>query len=216
MLNKYWRLGIFGGVCVALVITTLILTRPQPVAATLPIVENAQAEAAPQQQLAGSYLWNYSAKFVCGSNAATAAGVVGEPPVKPGNYATEINIHNYVYKEVTIRKKLILLVDKGQVIGREPNAVGPITRTAVTMGPDYAMMDDCNALWALASPTTPPSTPMALMIGYLVIISPVDLDVDVVYTAEVPGTQGVAPTSISIDVERVPGKRLFIPVGALP
>ena len=53
----------------------------------------------------------------------------------------------------------------------------------------------------------------AMTIGYLVIQSPMELDIDAVYTAEVPGgpdSQGLIspPTGISIDVERVPGKRV--------
>ena len=57
---------------------------------------------------------------------------------------------------------------------------------------------------------------MPVFIGYLVILSPLELDVDVVYTANAPGDLAVAPTGVSIDVERVTGKRVFIPTGALP
>jgi hypothetical protein len=38
----------------------------------------------------------------------------------------------------------------------------------------------------------------------------------VVYTANAPGDLATAPTGISIDVERVTGKRVFRPTGALP
>ena len=60
---------------------------------------------------------------------------------------------------------------------------------------------------------------LVLTIGYLVLLSPVDLDVDAVYTAEVgesvAGAAFERPTGISIDVERVPGKRVFVPAGFL-
>jgi hypothetical protein len=57
---------------------------------------------------------------------------------------------------------------------------------------------------------------MPLMIGYLVILSPLDLDVDAVYTAEVPGAAGTTPTGISIDVNRITGKRIYVPAGTFP
>jgi hypothetical protein len=78
------------------------------------------------------------------------------------------------------------------------------------------MMDDCNNLWAIIYPSVPLPSPMPVFIGYLVILSPLELDVDVVYTANAPGDLAVAPTGVSIDVERVTGKRVFIPTGALP
>jgi hypothetical protein len=84
--------------------------------------------------------------------------------------------------------------------------------------PDSATLDDCNALWKMAGGVPAAANP-PLTIGYLVLISPVDLDVDAVYTAEVgqsvAGAQFEQPTGISIDVERVPGKRVFVPAGFL-
>ncbi len=38
----------------------------------------------------------------------------------------------------------------------------------------------------------------------------------VVYTSNAPGDLATPPTGISIDVERVTGKRVFVPFGALP
>lgn len=179
--------------------------------------------ALPSGQVIGNpgYFWNYSAKFVCGVQRLPQPGALnqGEPTVKPGNYATEINFHNYNYKTIVVRKKIILLVDNGVAIGREPplgQPQGPKNIQIVDLQPDYAAMDDCNALWKLAYPTTPLPTVMPLTIGYLVLISPLDLDVDTVFTAEVPGEINPAvgtgqPTGIAIDVLRVPGKRVYVP-----
>lgn len=177
--------------------------------------------AAPEQVVAkGAYVWNYSVKFVCGlqtsGDAATGGQIIGEPPVKPGNYATEINIHNYNYREVKVRKKLLLLVKNGSVVAREPDVArpDPANYTSVVLGPDFATMDDCNGIWKLAgaSPTAP-NPPIT--IGFLVILSPIDLDVDAVYTAavsnKVPGANIDQAAGISIDVERVTGKRVFVP-----
>ena len=145
---------------------------------------------------------------------------MGEPVVKPGNYATSINIHNYNYREVSIRKKVLLLVKDTQAVGREPNSVKPSAFDGIVLGPDYATMDDCNHIWQLLNPNAALPAVMPLMEGYLVILSPLDLDVDAVYTAEVPGRLDTAavkdPTGISIDVSRVQGKRVIVPAGALP
>ena len=164
------------------------------------------------------YMWNYSAKFVCGFQDIPQAGVAsGEPPVKPANYATEINIHNYNYKGIVIRKKVVLVVEQGNVIGREPAQQGPRTIVQPDIGPDNVMMDDCNAIWTmLYTQTLPLPSVMPLMIGYLVVISPLDLDIDAVYTAAQPGranasVPGGGLTGIAIDVVRVLGKRVFVP-----
>jgi hypothetical protein len=62
-----------------------------------------------------------------------------------------------------------------------------------------------------------PAFPPPLIIGYLVILSRTELDVDAVYTAAAPGasTDGapVPSNGISIDVERVTGKRVYVPAG---
>ena len=51
--------------------------------------------------------WSYAAKFVCGySPIPTSLGSVPkEPPVKKGNYATVVNIHNTAARDVTIHEK---------------------------------------------------------------------------------------------------------------
>jgi hypothetical protein len=175
----------------------------------------------PQAQTAvnGQYLWSYAAKFVCGYQRTATPGqpAPGEPIVKPGNYATELNIHNPAYKEVLLRKKFLVLVNAQQQVAiREPQQTRPVTVTKMTLGPDYAMMDDCNNLWTITYPGVTLPSPMPVFIGYLVILSPLELDVDAVYTANAPGELAAAPTGVSIDVERVTGKRVFVPAGALP
>ena len=167
--------------------------------------------------------YSFGVKFVCVYQPRVD---LGEPPVKPGNYATEINIHNFTYRQpsaagttslVGIRKKVLVLVDKGQVIGREPKQVAPRALDTIYLQNDGATMDDCNRIWQLLNPNTAlPPSPMPLMIGYLVLISRFDLDVDAVYTAEVPGLNSQVPTGISQDVVRVAGKRVAIPNTLFP
>lgn len=172
----------------------------------------------PQEQIAvnGQYLWSYAAKFVCGQQAPLNQGATGEPVVKPGNYATDINIHNPGYRSAPLRKKFLILAENGQAIAAEPLSVRPRRIITMTLGADMATMDDCNTLWKYIYPTGIPGGGRPLTVGYLVILSPVDLDVDVVYTAGAPGDVFTPQQSLSIDVERVTGKRIFVPAGALP
>src|SRR6185436_7773076 len=145
----------------------------------------------------------------------------GEPPVKFGNYATEINIvwpEIYLTDPTTtgdrvfIFKHLVVLVDQGRPVGREPNVAPPKAYAdSIQLTTLSATMDDCNRIAELLWGAVP--TPYPLTIGYLVLISPYDLDVDVVYTAEVPAQPTAtdpALTGISIDVEHIVGKQLTI------
>jgi hypothetical protein len=205
-------------VVVFLLLASVFVRQPSASAANDAAPLDAPQDA-PQAQTAvkGQYAWSYAAKFVCGYQRPAAAGQVppGEPILKPGNYASEINIHNPAYKQAPLRKKFLVLV-KGQEAAREPQQVQPTKIMTMTLGPDFATMDDCNNLWTLTYPGVPLPSPMPVFIGYLVILSPLELDVDVVYTADAPGDLTKDPTGISIDVERVTGKRVFVPHGALP
>jgi hypothetical protein len=214
MLRKYLLIGVLLGQVIAiLVLIALFLQRPSGASAAVlaapDLAPPTAPEAAPEAQIgtAGSYMWSFAAKFVCGRQPTVTLGTSGEPVVKPGNYATDINIHNYNYKQTPLRKKFLVLV-KGQLVSSEPKQVGPTVTTTMTLGPDMATMDDCNNLWSTISPT---GGPMPLLIGYLVILSPLDLDVDVVYTAEVPGDLTRPGTGIAEDVVRITGKRVFVP-----
>ena len=99
-----------------------------------------------------------------------------------------------------------------------PFSADPNTCAIATLKNDEATMDDCNAIWRMADAAGVTLIPGTLTIGYLVILTPLDVDIDVVYTAEVPGTPSTqpVPTGISIDVNRVPGKRVFVPANTLP
>jgi len=163
-----------------------------------------------QPARAQAALFQYSAKFVCGLQRVHSPNQPGEPVVKPGNYATEINIHNIQFTQQPAYKSVVLVVRNGEPVGREPNAQPPTPFIGVPMPPRHAMMDDCNQLWEMAFPGgPPPPNPMPLTIGYLSIISLADFDVDAVYTAQAfqPATAETLE-SPSIDVERVLAKRL--------
>lgn len=174
--------------------------------------------------------YSYAVKFVCGfqdSNTGLVLGPngyipFGEPSVKAGNYATEINIYN-PGNDAEVRKKVLLLVDEGRPVGREPKFVEPVAFDEIALPSCSATMDDCNRINELV----PALSPFNLRIGYLVVTSREPLDVTAVYTAELCsdwtitgagrmcstpfGINGVSPFSsaLSIDVEQVDAK--FLP-----
>ena len=167
----------------------------------------------------GLPFWSFAAKFVCGEQLADQAGqpIAGEPAVKPGNYATEINIHNPHYLgPIQIRQKALLLVDRGAPMGRAPATAHPLAFSPLfALSDDGATMMDCNGIWELLNPGTTPPTPMPLMIGYLVIVSPANLDVVGVMTATT-STSNLEPAGIALETVAVEGKRVLIPATAFP
>ena len=217
MFRKLW-IPLLSLGFVVLVVTGFIFARPLTIA-------NASGSPAADQvapnapALAAGYYWSYAAKFVCGyQSPTTAAGgpIAGEPVVKPGSYATEINIQNYNFKLVPLTKRIIVLVEGG-VVRREPLSVGPSGSDAIELQGDFATLDDCNKLWLNTHPQSPVlPTPMPLFVGYLVILSPLDLNVNAVYTVNASGVGITQPTSTTIDVLTVTGKRVFVPTGAIP
>jgi len=167
----------------------------------------------------GRPFWSFAAKFVCGEQPADQAGqpIAGEPAVKPGNYATEINIHNPHYLgPIQIRQKALLLVDRGEPVGRAPATANPAAFSPLFALPDDgATMMDCNGIWALLNPGTTPPASMPLTIGYLVIVSPANLDIVDVMTATT-STSNLEPAGIALETVAVEGKRVLIPSTAFP
>jgi hypothetical protein len=189
------------------------------------------------QAASAKYLYSYAVKFVCGYNptnvglTTNSAGQQiqqGEATVKIGNYATEINIFNFnvdttVPPEAIIGKNVILLVDRGQPVGREPRAVGTIVTDGITLKSQEATMDDCNRIGELLWGPGNIPTPFPLTIGFLVVQSTVELDITAVYTSQVCSNWLASPTrldcldgtgkqqgvSSAIDVHQITGHKLF-------
>lgn len=193
--RRRWPLIGISGVLALVILLATIFTRQQ-------------ADARPLSQSPGQL--SFAAKFVCGyQRPIWQEG--GEPPVKPGNYATEINIYNHNSVAVDVRKSILLLVKDTSVPGREPNYVTVSATDAITLPAGTATMDDCNRIYRLLNPGAAIPTPMPLMIGFLnLTTSGTDLTVKGVYTAGLPGpnTAGNPPTSVMIEVEDVVGKRV--------
>jgi hypothetical protein len=196
MLRLHRRAAQFGLVVILIVLVSGVIWR-----------QTAKAGTAAQPPFGAQ--WSFAVKFVCGLQRPTG-DQAGEPPVKPGNYATEINIHNFTYQTAAavVVKKLLILAGTSAAGApfalREPQLARPRVVARVALPADTATMDDCNAIWKLAG--LPPG---ALTIGYLVLLSSVDLDVDAVYTASVPGLPGTTASGIAEDVVLVTGKRLL-------
>jgi hypothetical protein len=206
------------------------LASPAPEPAPAPGSDDLETDVTldPEAVLAGQ--WVYTVKFVCGFNPVNGEQIPGslsyqgESQVKLGNYATEINIFNPSMLDssvASIRKKLVVLSYNGDAKGREPNQVRGDFVDSIGLQACSATMDDCNRIYRLftgAVPLTPPPP----MIGYWVLYSDRELDVDAVYTAEICSDWLINPTTgfrfmcgsstgnfgagISIDVERVPGR----------
>jgi len=120
----------------------------------------------------------YSVKFVCGLQLPNPNLVPpSEPPVKPGNYATAVNVHNFHNGQtVTIAKKAVIANPEDQ----PPGAISPFRK--VTLGPDQALEIDCpDIVSLLANPLVglPP-----FIKGFVEVISPAPLSVTGVYTAQ--------------------------------
>jgi hypothetical protein len=138
--------------------------------------------------------FTYSVKFVCGVQQDCECACA---PVRPGVYATEINIHNFKCKDAVVEKWLIPTVLAGAPVGREPRVAKRRIGDRIKLPADSATMDDCCRIaeMLLGAPST---APMPLTIGFLEIVSDVELSVTAVYTATDLKSNG-----LSIDVQNV-------------
>ena len=143
--------------------------------------------------------FSYAAKFTCGlvpqnrvpldPRQATAEFPPTELPLKPANYATDINVHNPQFKATVLWKKAVL----SGWIGI-PGAAGGATSEPeqrfdggkyfpVQLPPDGAFSVDCADIVKVLHPPGPSPYP-SFITGFVVINSPVELDVTAVYTSE--------------------------------
>ena len=140
----------------------------------------------------------YSVKFLCGVQDECGCHCVS---VRPGAYATEINIHNYLESEVKIEKHVIPVIFAGAVTGREPRFAVRQASDKIVLPPHSATMDDCCRLnELLLGGTTGSKGPLS--VGFLEIISNQPLNITAVYTVTDPKSG-----SVSMDVEQIQGKR---------
>ena len=148
-------------------------------------------------------LFAYSVKIVCGKQTETNCCCIAG--VRPGLYATEVNIQNLNLVTARVVKFVQPLINSGAVVAREPNITDPAALPkrqveAIILPPLAATMDDC---CRIAECWTPPSGDTALTIAILSIVSQLELSVSAVYTANPLSGDG-----ISIDVEYIPSRLL--------
>jgi hypothetical protein len=147
--------------------------------------------------------FSYGVKFLCGYVKETPPGVVPLTPaatLRPGIYSTEVNILNYHTGAVTIHKYLYPLMRQTEPVGREPRSVGRRGEDAITLPPKSATFDDCFRIHEILH-ESPGDEPLSIY--FLEIVSPVELTVTAVYTAN-----DLRGTSVALDVVQVEGKQL--------
>jgi hypothetical protein len=138
---------------------------------------------------------SYAVKFVCGAQSDCPCACAS---VRPGVYATEINLHNYHGVDVELEKRFVPVVLAGASGGREPRWAGPQATDRITLPPHSASMDDCCRIAELLLGAPAPTS---LTTGFLEITSSHELSVTAVYTVSNPSSGRV-----SIDVQQVQGK----------
>lgn len=156
--------------------------------------------------------WTYTAKFICNvapqnASAAESLGLV------PGEYKTDINVHNHNYTStVSILKKFVVSVPEPTMNNGMVTANNTKFLTT-NLGPDGAFRIDCAEIMALLYNSTAAQRPTK---GWVILTTnstvnlPPMLDVWAEYTAEsfsnnnLPiGTPGVTSTGISMDVQQI-------------
>ena len=137
----------------------------------------------------------YSVKIVCGTvtppRPKPSIPTLRDPaPVVPGLYRTAVNIHNFWETDTAFLQKVAIALPQDQ-------ERGPVTKKIQTkLGPNQAVEVDCYNVVAILEGT--PSAKAEFLKGFVVIESPVELEVTAVYTAEELQENG-----ISIDVEQI-------------
>lgn len=94
----------------------------------------------------------------------------------------------------------------GAAAGREPNFVGRKATDRIVLPAHTATMDDCCRLSELLFGA--PAGALPLTIGFLEIVSPVELSITAVYTATDADSRAV-----SIDVEQIDAKKVPVSRG---
>jgi hypothetical protein len=145
--------------------------------------------------------YSYSVKYVIGRQERNECNT--KLPVQTGNYTTEINIHNYQQKKAVIEKHIVPVIFNGEAIGREPKSSGIVADDKIVLAPYNATMDDTYRLAELLYKNEPPCN-IPLNIGFLHIISNIQLAVTAVYTAGDTKCEQVS----SIEVEEITGKEI--------
>jgi hypothetical protein len=132
----------------------------------------------------------YSVKVLCGRQHGPQCC---EASVRPGTYATEIQLYNASNKPARVRKRVLPLTVAGATVGREPDHGRSQHSDTIVLPPRSATMDDCCRIADLV----PGVASGFLFSGLLEILSSQELVVTAAYTAT--GSSG----RVDIDTLRV-------------
>ena len=169
----------------------------EPTRPTHPLLEKLGAMPAARAEI-----FAYSVKIVCGKQTETNCCCVAG--VRPGVYATEVNIQNLNLLPAPVVKPVLPLINSGAVVAREPNIADPALTRDRRHHTSPAGRDDGRLLpHRGVAAGRAPSGDTGLTIAILTILSLFELSVSAVYTASPLSGDG-----ISIDVEYIPSRRL--------
>ena len=118
----------------------------------------------------------YTVKFICGASEKMPREEC-EAVLGAATYCTEINIFNYNDEKKALIEKFVVPIVAGQFVAREPHIAKMIKGDKITLPPNTATMDDCCRISQMMK------QPGTFKIGYLKIVSTVNLAVTAVYTA---------------------------------
>jgi hypothetical protein len=144
-----------------------------------------------QKRVATTY--QYSAKTLC-----TFFGGFGDA-LAPGRYKTVINIHNPTERKIQITRKFALAIHPEETLS--PFTITPYK--SLTLAPDQAVAYSCLDIANFYCPIDGVCVDFIAIDGFLVVNSPVELDVVAVYTAHPTG--GEVST---LDTETIAGRRM--------
>ena len=140
--------------------------------------------------------FQYAVKVVCGQSAEEHLQAV------KGIYTTAINVHNPGVVRAVFAEKA--------AIARPQELVGPISALRLTqLGPDEAFEITCEPLF--------PDPQTKFFSGFVVILSPVELDITAVYTARpsdgevsTMDIETIAPRKVRLTLTLEPGPQAEI------
>jgi hypothetical protein len=147
---------------------------------------------AQRQQVATRF--QYAAKSLC-----TMADIGFGDAFAPGRYRTVINIHNPTDRKIEIARKFALAIQPGEAAGSF--SITPYK--SLTLEPDQAVAYNCFDISNFFCPIHGVCVDFTAIDGFLVVNSPVELDVVAVYTANPKG--GEVST---LDADPIVGRRL--------
>ena len=141
----------------------------------------------------------YSVKFICGDLSANPnLQLPSEPPVKPGNYATAVNIHNFHQSQkAVILKRAVIANPENQ----PPGQISPFRQVA--LGPSQAFEIDCADIVTLFGSLPAPLPPFIK--GFVELRGQPPnpfptLSVTAVYTAQAATAAGTQGGPVSVEV----------------